>query len=165
MAKLNASQITAFAINAGIPDAQVQTSVAIAFAESGGDINIVSPKNKNGSRDYGLWQVNSVHKAWFDLSRYADAAYNADAMYRIWNEAGKKWTPWTTFKSGAYKKYLTAAKNISKNDLELTTEQNISSGKAIAAFTKDGTSSDDNTMLWVGGGVVGLVIILAMANQ
>ena len=35
---------------------------SIAACESGFYVNAYNPKNKNGSTDGGLWQINSVHK-------------------------------------------------------------------------------------------------------
>lgn len=81
----------------------VVIAVPIALAESGGKIAAVN-HNKNGSTDYGLWQINSIHG--YDPQRLvSDPNYNADAAVAIWKSAGGKWTPWSTYTSGAYKKF------------------------------------------------------------
>lgn len=74
---------------------------AVALAESGGQVDAKNTKNTNGTEDYGVFQINSVHG--FDKDRLlSDANYNADAAYKVWKDAGGKWTPWSTFNSGVY---------------------------------------------------------------
>lgn len=75
-------------------------AAAIAMAESGGDSQ-ASHVNSDGSIDRGVWQINSVHGS---LSTF-DPIANAKAAIQISNN-GSNWSPWTTFKTGAYKKYL-----------------------------------------------------------
>ena len=48
------------ALAAGFPAEQVITAVAIAGAESGYD-PAATHLNSDGSTDYGLWQINSIH--------------------------------------------------------------------------------------------------------
>jgi hypothetical protein len=80
------------------------TARAVALAESGGDPHARNV-NTDGSVDRGLFQINS--KAHPEVS---DAcAYNVfcatKAALRISNH-GTDWTPWTTYKTGAYKAHL-----------------------------------------------------------
>jgi hypothetical protein len=87
----------------GDPGAQ-DIAGAIAMAESGGDPNAVSPPNRDGSIDRGLWQINSVHGALSTLDRDG----NTRAAISI-SSNGRNWRPWTTYVSGAYKRFLTTS--------------------------------------------------------
>lgn len=91
-------------IGAGGPRLEAPYAAAIALAESKG-VPTAEDHNQNGSIDRGLWQINSVHGS---LST-TDVAANAKAAVQVFNEAGKSWSPWVTFKTGAYKAYLTPA--------------------------------------------------------
>jgi hypothetical protein len=82
-------------IGAGGRKIAAPTAAAIALAESGGNPNSEG-HNTNGSIDRGLWQINSVHGS---LST-TDVVANVKAAVKIYNESG--WSPWVTFKTGAY---------------------------------------------------------------
>lgn len=75
-------------------------AAAIAMAESGGRVNAVN-HDSDGSTDRGLWQINSTHGSQSTFNPMA----NARAAVAI-SSNGTNWNPWTTFKTGAYKKYL-----------------------------------------------------------
>lgn len=89
-------------------------AIAVCLAESGGRPNAEN-RNGNGSIDYGLWQINSVHsktftgnyKGYTDLwpNRY-EPVTNTIMAKAIWTDAGGSFSPWSTYKSGAYKKFL-----------------------------------------------------------
>lgn len=63
-------------------------AAAVALAESGGNPNATN-KNRNGSIDRGLWQINSVHGS---QSTY-NALANARGAVAISN-GGTNWKPW-----------------------------------------------------------------------
>ena len=74
-------------------------AVAIAYAESGMRCDAVSPTN-----DHGLMQVNMRwHANKFSKSPY-DCEENIRVAYQIFKDSG--WNAWSTFKNGAYKKFL-----------------------------------------------------------
>ena len=75
-------------------------AAAVAIAESGGKSDATNT-NTNGSVDRGLWQINSVHGGQSTF----DPIANAKAAVKI-SSNGKNWSPWVTFNTGAYKKYL-----------------------------------------------------------
>lgn len=82
---------------AGFPDSQLVTAVAIAYAESSFDENATNRSNRNGSTDYGLWQINSVH----DYPELKDGSWkdpkvNAQLAYRVWKSQG--WGAWSVYK-------------------------------------------------------------------
>jgi lysozyme-like protein len=96
-------QIRSLWTRAGGSAAAQNTAAAIAMAESSGDPG-ASNRNSDGSVDRGLWQINSVHGA---LSTF-DRMGNARAAVRI-SGNGRNWRPWTVFRSGAYKRFLSSA--------------------------------------------------------
>ncbi len=89
----------------GANENEARTLAAIALAESGGNSRALNGNNRNGSVDYGLWQINSVHRrSGFDPRRANDPDYNAQWAVRIMRDA-KGFTPWTVYKTGAYRQY------------------------------------------------------------
>ena len=84
-------------VGAGGPSAVAPIAAAIAEAESGGNSNAQNPSGATG-----LWQIlgNPFSGNAFDPHTNARMAV---AKYR---NAGDKFTPWVTFTSGAYKKFL-----------------------------------------------------------
>lgn len=106
--QFSADCIAAVAASAGFgrDRATLERVTAVALAESGGKIAVVH-NNTDGTHDVGLMQINSVHK-------YSDAemkvpSRNMAAAWKISNE-GRNWTPWVTFKTGAYLLYMPTAK-------------------------------------------------------
>jgi|SRR3954468_9647379 hypothetical protein len=109
MARLSAPQIAALAKEAGFTGANIAIAVAVALAESGGDTAIISKPNTNGTRDLGLWQINSgAHSDLLARYQWSDPKQNATMAYTIWRQAGNRWTPWTTFNTGSYAKFMGA---------------------------------------------------------
>lgn len=80
-------ETAAIADAAGFPGDELHTAVAVAYAESLGDPDAVG-RNRNGTKDSGLWQVNSVH----GFTGLHDPLTNAQAAYEIWLQQG--WTAW-----------------------------------------------------------------------
>ena len=108
MPKLSASEIKGYAIKAGVTGQNATIATAIALAESDGDTDAINTANRNGSTDYGLWQINSVHSALLNSHNWRDPADNAAMMFSISN-GGRNWTPWSTFTSGKYLAHMAAA--------------------------------------------------------
>jgi Lysozyme like domain len=94
-------QLRELARLAGFPESQVDVAAAVAMAESGGNPLAVG----DHSTSFGLWQVNTPSHPQYDASKLLDAEYNAHAAFAI-SQAGADWSPWTTFRTGAYKKYM-----------------------------------------------------------
>ena len=80
-------EVAALADGASFPRDELHTAVAVAYAESDGDPRAVN-RNRNGSKDSGLWQINSVH----GFSNLKDPEVNARAAYEVWRIQG--WTAW-----------------------------------------------------------------------
>src|SRR5690242_4461912 len=90
------ADVARYAKRAGFPDGELVTAVAVAFAESTFNEKAVH-RNSDGSTDYGLWQINSVH-GFPELSSgaWADPAVNARLAYQVWKSQG--WNAWSTHK-------------------------------------------------------------------
>ena len=93
--------IIAIARSAGFPNPEL--AAAVAMAESGGNANAVGDLYLGGS--YGLWQINSKAHPQFSVAMLFDPTYNARAAFEV-SKGGTDWTPWTTFRTGAYRQYL-----------------------------------------------------------
>lgn len=92
-------------------------AVAISIAEDGsGNPAALSGLNSNGSRDLGLWQINSQWWAQFGgQSALIDPWRNAQAAYYIKGRQG--WCAWSTYlascgpgHTGSYAAYLARAR-------------------------------------------------------
>jgi hypothetical protein len=70
------SQITAAALQNGVPPS---LALAVAKRESSFNPNAVSPPNKNGTQDYGLFQINSSNLATFGVVDPLDPTQNIQA--------------------------------------------------------------------------------------
>lgn len=94
------SQLEQLWTASGGASGEAAMAAAIAMAESGGNPN-ATDYDSNGSVDRGLWQINSIHGAQSTF----DPTGNAQAAIMI-SANGSDWSPWVTFQTGAYKKYL-----------------------------------------------------------
>lgn len=70
---------------------------AIMRAESGARPDAIGGPNRNGTYDYGCWQINNTPRA---LDPVTGAKI---AMYK-YSRSG--WYPWTVYKTGAYLRYF-----------------------------------------------------------
>ena len=63
--------------------------------------------NTDGTLDWGYFQINTVHlkRSGLNLRDLLDCKANIDFAYRLYLEKGG-FTPWSTFRSGAYLKNL-----------------------------------------------------------
>jgi len=95
-------QVRDLAELAGLPDPSL--AAAIAMAESGGDPKIIG----DSGTSYGLWQIHAPDHPEFDPVRLLDPQYNAAAA-RFISKNGTDWSPWTTYRTGAYRKFLETA--------------------------------------------------------
>jgi len=116
VSKLSPEQIAQAAHEAGFRGHDLTTAVAVAMAESGGNPHAHNPVPPDNS--YGLWQINMIgglgpdrrHQFHLDSnSELYDPETNAKAAFAI-SGKGDSFQPWTTYTSGAYKKYLDDAR-------------------------------------------------------
>jgi soluble lytic murein transglycosylase-like protein len=113
--KLSYDALVQLAQDAGF-DTDSNTAAAIALAESSGDPNAYNPEKNahlgpgyhdapDGKGSFGLWQIYSNAHPEFDGQDLTDPQTNANAAYSIYAAAGG-FSPWSTFKSGAYQRYM-----------------------------------------------------------
>jgi len=95
--------LAALAFNAGFAAGDAQTAAAIALAESAGNPNALG----DGGTSYGLWQIHAPAHPEADAAQLYNPVYNARIAFGTW-KAAKGFTPWTTFRNGAYKRFLSA---------------------------------------------------------
>lgn len=114
---LSAKDIAGYAAGAGFSGAALETAVAVSLAESSGRPNAVGDialQTAEWGPSIGLWQIRS-RKAEKgkgtarDADRLPDPAFNARSAYTISN-GGANWSPWSVYKTGAYRLYLLQAK-------------------------------------------------------
>lgn len=158
--KVSDVDIAKLAYNAGFRGEDVKWAVAVALAESGGDAGAVNNKNRDGSVDRGLWQINSVHVgSGFDVTKAFDPAYNATWAKRIHQSAGNTWKPWYahTPRGAAY------GSGPAKNHLPRATSAVATMG-ADTTVTPSGTSSTGAQRAGSAGAGYGLEWGLATAT-
>jgi len=114
--RLTPNEVAYCLARTAIPAAEVVVGVAVAFAESRGDTEALGynetsgDPRASGSYDCGLWQVNNYwHGNKFAQYNWRDPFDNAEMAYLAWVEGKRTWNPWSTFKSGAYTKWMPAA--------------------------------------------------------
>ncbi len=105
--RLSDAQIAQAAAGAGFSGNALVTAVAIAIAESGGDAGNTTG---DGGTSWGLWQIHWTVHPQFNRAQLTDPNYNAAAAWQL-SGGGSTWQPWTTYKTGAYRSYLSRAQN------------------------------------------------------
>lgn len=93
------AKVLALATRAGFVDPKL--AAAVALAESGGVPHAIG----DGGTSFGLWQIHVPAHPEYSRSELMDPEQNAHAAYRI-SGGGRRWDAWTTYKTGAYKRYL-----------------------------------------------------------
>lgn len=102
---------------AGFRGEGLRMAYAIAMAESGGNAAAHNGNAATGDNSYGLFQINMLgamgpeRRKQYGLSSndsLFDALTNAKVAYRMSN-GGTNWSPWSTYKSGAYRQYYGTA--------------------------------------------------------
>src|SRR2546421_10624367 len=106
MAVISPQKIAQYVFNAGFRGNVLTIAVAVSLAESGGNTTATN-HNTNGTTDYGLWQINSVHSQ-YSTALLFNPDYNAKAAWDI-SSHGANWQPWTTYNTGAYQRYMSQA--------------------------------------------------------
>lgn len=87
-------------------------AAAIGMAESQGWSNNVNERDTNGAGSYGIWQINNGTTFSSQGPNYGgppgwnNPNTNARMAVAKWKGAGMGWSPWGTYKTGAYKAYL-----------------------------------------------------------
>lgn len=113
MGRLSTDQIVNVARNAGFSGDDLVTAVSIALAESGGNPKALGDIGI-GQGSFGLWQINSYYHPEYgpDFTVLYDPQTNANAAYSVYSLAGFNFKPWSTFKNGAYAKYVSPVQGV-----------------------------------------------------
>lgn len=104
MTILSDTQIAQLAYKAGFRGQALNVAVAIALAESGGNTNAYNPElaagtpKNSGSR--GLWQIYGVAHPEYNNAAAFNPLVNAQAAFKVFKEAGNRFTPWSTYNAG-----------------------------------------------------------------
>lgn len=101
MAIVSDQTIAHAALAGGFPRDKAAMAVAVALAESDGNATATN-KNTNGTTDYGLWQINSIHKADLASGDWRDPAANARMAYAVYRRAGNSFSPWYAWRNGRH---------------------------------------------------------------
>jgi hypothetical protein len=143
-----AAMVVYWARSAHIPEDQLATAVAIAYQESGLQIDI-----ENSIGACGLWQIlHSAHPSYDKQKLLHDPQYNANAMADI-SGKGTNWRPWSSFNykgetfvgdgKGDYTKYLAQARAAVQD----TPPGSVPAGRADSPAS-DSAGSAQNAALW-----------------
>ena len=97
------ADIGTIAANAGFSGDDLVTAVAVAMAESSGNPNAWGDAGI-GAGSFGLWQISSKYHPEYgpDFTELYDPQTNANAAFAVYSQAGRSFSPWSTFKTGAY---------------------------------------------------------------
>ncbi len=103
MPTFSREQIASALIRAGLPPDQVDTGIGIVFAESGARSEAV---NDTPGVEYsvGPWQINLLAHPGVTSECASDLGCSTNYAVSLWQQQG--WSPWTTYLTGAYKKFL-----------------------------------------------------------
>lgn len=84
---------------------QCPTALAVAKAESGMSADRYN-FNNNGTLDYGVFQINSVHwsREGCSMEDLVDPYKNVDCAHKLWKEQG--WQIWAVVNNGSYLAHL-----------------------------------------------------------
>lgn len=160
MTILTARQIAGHAQNAGFRGRDLTIAVAVGLAESGGRTNATN-RNSNGSTDYGVWQINSVHADKLRTGTWSNPADNARMAFAVYREAGNSFRPWVAYTTGKYLAHMPAASRGAQTpDAGGTIPAGIPGTGSLADITRLGILlSDTRTYLRVGYWILGMMLI------
>lgn len=84
-----------------------RVALAIQRAENAQGKCEIYHYNPDGTLDWGYFQINTVHlkRPGLNLRDLLDCKANIDFAYQLFQEKGD-FTPWSTYKSGAYRAYM-----------------------------------------------------------
>lgn len=111
---LSYAQLEGIWIQAGGDPAKAAVAAAVAMAESGGNPNSHNGNAGTGDDSYGLWQINMLGSMGPERRNRYNLPNNQALFDPVTNARvavamsgnGNDWGPWTTFTSGAYRRYL-----------------------------------------------------------
>lgn len=113
---LTPDQVKELWVRHGGDPGQADIAQAVATAESGRRPTAVNGKNTNGSTDFGLWEINSIHRPRFERETgrpWSDIQDpNANTEFAVILQREQGWRPWVGHNSGAYRKFLQGSNEV-----------------------------------------------------
>lgn len=151
--KLSFSQLVALAQSVGLSPSNANTAAAVSLAESGGNTANLNPNAPDYS--VGLWQINI--RGALGNSRPSEAALynpttNAQSMAAI-SGGGSNFSPWSTFKNGAYRAYLPGG---SLSGMPIVTQSSGAAGGYSTVAGSGGSSTPSKPSLFSGVDTTGV---------
>jgi soluble lytic murein transglycosylase-like protein len=140
---LSQSDVMNYAQTAGFSGDDLNTAVAIAQAESSFNPNAVGDLNITPGGSIGLWQVNLKAHPEYTAAQLQDAQTNANAAYAIYQAAGNAFSPWTTYNTGAYAKYLPSAPASDTTGATTAATGSAATATGVPDSTAYGASNDE----------------------
>lgn len=157
------AQIASAAKTAGFPADQIATAVAISLAESSGR-QTVTHRNSNGTTDYGLWQINSVHGALLQQGDWRNPVDNAKMALQV-SGGGTNWKPWSTFNNGSYLLFLPRGKVAAGNAGTTSTPGVTQTGLSLPSLPDFSAIVNPHSYLRIGMFILGGgLVLLALKN-
>jgi Lysozyme like domain len=106
---MTGGQVQQLAKNVGFSDQDSVTMTKIAWAESRWNPKSHNDNPSTKDNSYGLWQINMLAHTTKEFGigsndELLTPPINAHAAFVVWKNAGRKFSPWTTWKTGAYTK-------------------------------------------------------------
>jgi Lysozyme like domain len=98
--------------DAGFTGNDLVIAIAVAKAESRWQPSAVSPRNADGTKDCGLWQINSIHKDLLRKNSCSDPKANARMARVVWKNAHGSWSPWYTYQNGRHLLFISEARKL-----------------------------------------------------
>lgn len=174
MATLSDAQLWTLCVSQWGNTQDALTAFCIALAESSGRTD-ATHKNSNGSTDYGIFQINSVHTALLNGQNWQDPAANAHMAYTLWSAAGNKFSPWTTWKTGAYMFFMSRAQAAQKSGGAPVPAASGGDSQSTPAATDSNTdpaianATSGSTWarmgLFVGGALLAFIVIISIIKN
>lgn len=135
--KLNFDDLAQLWIRAGGPPQVAGTAAAIALAESSGRPDATNPNDNHGLQtSWGLWQVSQGNHN--PYPNWDIPLMNAQIAVAKYNAAGG-FSPWGTYTSGAYKRFLPA-----NNRYATVTQGTANSGTMLATDNPNNVAQNGN---------------------
>ena len=148
------------------------TAVAIILAESGGNANAHNTTPPDDS--YGLFQINMYGRLRDErakrynlrsMSNLFEPVRNAEIAYDIFKQAGMRFTPWSTYTSGSYLRFIPRAEAAIKNPDDRLPTIGDSLGGALENVVPSPLQDFEKLLPRIGyfvGGVLVLLVALVL---
>ncbi len=142
MPRVSDGDIAAAARAAGFTGIDLVTAVAISLAENQRSDPTATNRNSDGSTDFGLWQINSVHGPLLRKGNWQNPVDNARMAKAVFDNAGG-FTPWSVYKSGKYRMFVPRATSAVGNaPAVVATNAPLASTNAAETFAGTLTKAD-----------------------